>query len=294
MKLGTLTQIRRYPIKSMVGETLDSSALTMRGLPGDRVWAVRDEQRGGIRGAKQIGRLMELAARFPQPPNEEGSSPAEIVLQDGSVLSTGDDDVSERISRAIDHEVTLWPLLPADDREHYRRGAPTITDPEASARAVFAREPQEALPDLSIFPRELFEFACPPGSYFDAYPLLILTEQSLRSIARDARESNVDVRRFRPNLVIDTAAAEPAAQNESSFPEFAWVGKRLRIGRAVVELTFECPRCVMITRATEELENDPQIMRSIVRSSGGNLGVYANVVEPGVISVGDVVSELTS
>ena len=249
MNSATLSQIRRYPIKSMVGESLSSTKLVQRGLPGDRVWAVRDEERGGIRGAKQIGRLLELAARFPESPQEEGSDPAEIVLQDGSVLSTGDEDVSKRISQAIDHPVTLWPLLPPDALDHYRRGAPTHSDPETNLRAVFARTPEEPLPDLSVFPSELFEFECPPGSYFDAYPLLILTEQSLRNLASKTPGATIDVRRFRPNLVIDVGD-ERAGENE--FPERDWAGKRLKIGEATVEATVECPRCVMVTRATEE------------------------------------------
>lgn len=288
MIIGTLSQIRRYPIKSMVGEVLDSETLARRGIPGDRVWAVRDEKRGGIRGAKQIGRLLELAARFPEAPQEEGASPAEIVLQDGTVLKTGDEDVSDRISAAIDHPVTLWPLQPADALDHYRRGAPIHSDPETNLRAVMARTPDEPLPDFSGFPPELFEFECPPGTYFDAYPLLVVTERSLRSLAEHASQSTVDVRRFRPNLVIETSGEA----DEDSYPELAWVGRKIRVGRATIEITIECPRCVMVTRHTEELPDDSKIMRSIVQQSDGNLGVYATVIEPGPIAVGDAITEL--
>ena len=61
-------EIRRYPVKSMAGEHLDHVDVGARGLVGDRAWAVRDEVRGGIRGAKKIPQLMRLASMYPSPP----------------------------------------------------------------------------------------------------------------------------------------------------------------------------------------------------------------------------------
>jgi hypothetical protein len=158
-----IEDIRRYPVKSMDGERSPRSTIGPRGLVGDRAWAVRDEVRGGIRGAKKIPQLMRLAATYPSPPAAAGSSPAEIVLPDGSRCRTDDPDVNARVSAALDHAVSLWPLLPADAVEHYRRGAPTHADFEEEMRATFARTPDEPLPDLTVFPPELFEFESPLG-----------------------------------------------------------------------------------------------------------------------------------
>ena len=90
MQVGVLEQLQRYPIKSMGGERLDEVELGAGGLPGDRAWAVRDEVRGGIRGAKKLAGLLELSARYPNAPAATGSSPAEITLPDGSILGTGE------------------------------------------------------------------------------------------------------------------------------------------------------------------------------------------------------------
>ena len=60
----TVSQLFRYPVKSMRGESHTRLTVTERGVTGDRVWAVRDEQRGGIRGAKKIPSLMRLSAHF--------------------------------------------------------------------------------------------------------------------------------------------------------------------------------------------------------------------------------------
>lgn len=286
MQIARVASIDRYPVKSMAGESLDSVDVLSGGLPGDRAWAVRDEKRGGIRGAKKIPGLMQFAATYAQPPGNVGSSPAAIVFPDGSRAGTGDADIHQRLSAALDHPVTLWPLLPADALDHYRRGAPTHEDFEQELREIFGRTPDEPLPDLTVFPPEVFEFESPPGTYFDVAPLLLLTENSLASLQARVPGSHIDRRRFRPNLTFtDMASDEP-------FPEFGWNGKRLRVGDAVLEVGIACPRCVMITLAQPGLDKDPAVMRAVVREAGGNFGVYASVAQPGRVRIGDVVQLL--
>lgn len=286
MRVGQVKEIHRYPVKSMGGESLDAVELALRGLPGDRAWAVRDEVRGGIRGAKKIAALMNLKARYPNPPATEGSSPAVIRFPDGTTVLTGDPQVNDRVTKAIDHAVTLWPLLPADALDHYRRGAPAHEDLEQEFRAIFGRTKDEPLPDLSVFPPELMEFESPPGTYFDAFPVLLLSEAALRSMQERAPESKFDLRRFRPNFLIGGTASTVA------FPETEWVGRRLQIGDAILEVTVDCPRCVMTTHGFDDLPRDPKVMRALVRESGGNLGVYARIEKPGRVRTGDSLSIL--
>ena len=165
MKLGRVTALHRYPVKSMLGEAVDEVDVQPGGIPGDRAWAVRDEVRGGIRGAKKLPALMRLAARYPEAPAATGSSPAEIELPDGGGwIRTDDARVNARLSEVLDQPVTLWPLLPREQLEHYRRGAPTYTDMQQELRSIFGRLPDEPLPDLSGLPRELFTYESPPGT----------------------------------------------------------------------------------------------------------------------------------
>ena len=283
-RVARLHSIHRYPIKSMGGETLDEVELSSRGLPGDRGWAVRDEVRGGIRGAKQLAALMQLRARSLGPPLASGSLPAEIELPDGATTRTDDPRAAEEISRAIGHTVTLWPLLPAEARDHYRRGAPTHDTMDTELRAVFGRQPDEPLPDLSKLPRELFEFESPPGTYFDAYPLLVMTRASLATMQSRAPDSRIDVRRFRPNLLLDDT------ENGSELPEHGWIGSELEIGDARIRIEISCDRCVMTTHGFADLPKDPGIMRALVRENAGQLGAYATVVRPGRVRVGDSVT----
>lgn len=280
MSIGNLKSVYRYPVKSMAGESLSSVKLNAKGIPGDRAWAIRDEIQGSIRGAKKFPELMRMSARYEEPPSDSGSSPAEITLADGAKAGTADADIDSKLSSALGRSVTLWPLLPEDALDHYRRGPSSNDDMEAELRAVFGRAPDEPLPDLSVFPKELVEFESPPGTYFDAFPLTLMTTHSLNTMQQRAPDSNFDVRRFRPNLLIDTSSSDP-------FPELDWIGKTVTIGEAVLDIALGCPRCSMTTHGFDDLPKDPTIMRALVREAGGNLGVYATVRQAGKIKVGD-------
>ncbi len=286
MNVGTIREIWRHPVKSMQGERIDATALGTNGIPGDRAWAVRDEERGGIRGAKKIAALMRLRARYLEEP-AAGRVPApEITLPDGAKLRASDASAADRVSSALAHKVTLWPLVPAEQVEHYRRGAPTHESIEQELRAIFGRTPDEPLPDLSVFPPEIMQYESAPGTYFDAFPLLLLTDATLRRLQKLAPASRVDVRRFRPNFVVATP------NGVEDFAEIGWVGKRVRIGEAELSIPAACPRCVMITHGFDDLPQDPGLMRTVVREANQNIGVYARVERPGRVAVGDSVEVL--
>jgi uncharacterized protein YcbX len=290
-----LQNIYRYPVKSMGGQSLTNAALALKGIPGDRSWAVKDEAKRSIRNGKFAPELMNCTTRLlGEPSAAEPSPPVEICCPDGSPSGTtvearmraSNDLAGAALSKLLGSPVSLWPLMPEDQLEHYQRAPPdSTTDPEAALRAVFARTPDEPLPDLSQFPAELFEYESPPGTYFDAYPLLLLSTNAVAAMQRAAPESQIDVRRFRPNLLFDVDFDAGVAQQR--FPEDRWAGKTLRIGSVTLKVELPCPRCIMTTHSFAELPRDPTIMRALVRENGGNLGVYASVLEPGTVAVGD-------
>ena len=97
-------------------------------------------------------------------------------------------------------------------------------------------------------------------------------------------ESRFDVRRFRPNLLVDVPGSD------HPFPEQAWVGKTLAIGSVTLKIDMTCPRCAMTTHGFHYLPQDAQIMRKLVANSESNLGIYASVVQTGKVATGDSVS----
>jgi len=283
-RIGRVKEIWRYPVKSMAGERLEQVEVDAGGIPGDRGWAVRDEVRGGIRGAKKIAGLMRCGARHLEEPTRARVGAPEITLPDGSKVRANAPDAAERVSRAVEAKVTLWPLLPPEARDHYRRGAPDHADLLTELRAIFGRTPDEPLPDISKLPREIMEYESPPGTYFDAYPLLVLTTATLEKLAKAAPASRVDVRRFRPNFVIETA---PGIEG---YVEAGWAGRRLRIGGLEIEGTIPCPRCVMVTHGFADLPRDPGLLRAIVRDADQNAGLYARPTGSARVSLGDEVA----
>jgi len=283
MKVATLAEIHRYPVKSMQGERLTSSPVAADGLRGDRAWATRDEARGGIEGARKLPALLGCTARYVEPVPEHGALPVpEIALPDGTRLRADHPETSPRLSQHAQRALTLWPRRPAEDEAHYRRGAPDHPDLIDELRAVFGRLPDEPLPDLGLFPRETLASATLPGTYFDCYPLFLLTRTSLATLQSRHPASRFDPRRFRPNLLLESEAPE-------GFPESEWVGKRLRVGDAVLRVAMECPRCVMTTHAFADLPKDPAVMRALVKENAGNVGVYAAVETPGTVHEGEAV-----
>jgi uncharacterized protein len=132
----------------------------------------------------------------------------------------------------------------------------------------------------------VFEFTSPPGTYFDAYPLHLLTTASLAAMARLNPAAAWDVRRFRPNFFIATNGGI------EGLAEAAWGSREIRVGALMVQCAGPAVRCGMTTHAQDGLPKDPTVLRTIVREANQNLGAYASPVNAGTVAVGDAVELL--
>ncbi|MFT4581526.1 MAG: hypothetical protein ACI915_000547 [Gammaproteobacteria bacterium] len=283
--VGRIAEIWRYPVKSMQGEALAECELSALGIHGDRGWALRDEQTGEIRGAKKLPGLMKMSATYRAEPQAGVIPQATIKLSSGVVLHTDDNDINEKLSDVLQKSVSLFSRQPAENLDHYRRTIPLTVD---ELRDLLGRDPDEPLPDLSMFPpkllAEITEFTSPPGTYFDAYPIHLLTTSWLSELGTKNTGSRFEPLRFRPNFVIDGAA--------DGLAELAWCGKRLRIGGAELDCDVPTVRCGMTTHETGDLPKDLKVLRTIVRDTDQNVGAYATVFSTGTVRVGDRVELL--
>lgn len=164
---------------------------------GDRGWAVYDETRNGITGAKRLPPLRGCHARYVVEPVSGAAAPvAEITFPDGAGVRSDSADAAGRLAESV------W-----------------------------------------------------------------------------------DERRFRPNLVVDVV-------DSTGYPELGWIGRRVRVGNAVIEVVTGCPRCVMVTQPVDDVPQDHRVMRTLVRETKHTAGIYARVAEEGEVRAGDEIEIL--
>lgn len=281
MHVGSVVALWRFPVKSMQGEEIDEANATERGLLGDRVYALLDNETGcvvTVKHPRKWGRLFECRATFAEPPRLGlPMPPIWITLPDGTVVNSADAAVDRVLSCALGREVSLVAVAPAK---------PT--------REV-DRTPIDGFPSGEVVKREQIALAAPAGTFFDYAPLHVLTTATMDRLRELYPEGRFEARRFRPNIVVATA--------ESGFPENRWLGSPLRIGEGVrLRMIDPCPRCFVPTLAQGDLPRDPEILRTIAEHNAvasatlapgvvlpAVAGAYASVQSGGTIRRGDTV-----
>lgn len=273
---GSVRSLWRYPVKSMLGEQLESCELTDRGFVGDRAFALVDADDGKVASAKnprKWAKLFECRAEFVDSP------PAvRIALPDGSEINADDPDAAATLSRFFDRKAVLR---------------------KSAAEAPVIEEMWlDGAPDGRSVTDETIARGSPPGTFFDYAVVHVVTTATLDHLSELYPQGRFDERRFRPNLLVSTA------DGHAGFVENAWVGKTLAVGDSVhIAVTDPCPRCIMTTLSQEDLPADPGILRTAARHNslvggegrgpGGaypaSIGVYARVLTRGIVRRGDPV-----
>jgi hypothetical protein len=288
--VGTIRALWRFPVKSMLGEELDAADLGTGGIVGDRAYAIRDRETGKVASAKHPKlwpNLLACRAAFAEPPRAgDEPPPARIELSDGNSVMSDAPDVDDVLSRFFGREVELAHAAQNGytidqyhpDEENY--------DPEGHRDEVV-----EAQLGAAFFNERGLPSAVPEGSFFDLFPLSVLTTSTLDQLGELEPESRFDVRRFRMNVIVDTG--------ERGFVENGWVGRTLAIGDDVqLGVALPDPRCVMPSLAQEDLPKDSRVLKALARHNridvAGSLypcaGVYAVAESGGTIRRGDRIS----
>jgi hypothetical protein len=225
---------------------------------------------------------------FVAPPQAEREVPAvRIDLPKGKSVTSDSSDVNRTLSALFRREVRLARVAPDDftiDQYH-----PDLegADPGGNRNTVVAQKLGAAL-----FAALGMESPVPVGSFFDVFPLSVMTTSTLARLNELRPQSRFEQRRFRMNVIVRT--------ERPGFVENDWVGHELGLGNgARLNVALLDPRCVMTTLAQEDLPQDTDVLRTLVRHNRmqvGDLGqfpcagVYAVIAAPGTARTGDDVT----
>lgn len=278
LKVGTIKEIWRYPVKGMAGEQLPSAEIGEIGIPGDRTWALRDNARKEIQSCKFRPQLLQCTARA----NGDGRN-VDVSFPDGATLRSDDPSIHAKLSTLVGHASTIEALRPASEVEFYHRFKPAQGTWLDELATTFDREPGEPLPDFTHIPPVLVDHVSAPGTFFLVTPMHIVTTATLRHLQGKNPGGNFDRRRFRPNLVIETDASIDGLAEQS------WVGKKIVIGDLTIDCAGGTPRCGAVTRAQPSFGADTSILRTIVKEADQNVGVYGLIAKSGAVRAGDAV-----
>src|SRR3989449_3365974 len=223
IEVGSVVSLWRYPVKSMMGEELNVTEVTKGGVVGDRAYALVDNSDGKVASAKNPRKWPQLfefrAALADAPRAGVKAPPVRITLPDGTIINSEQSDLNQIFSKVLKREVKL-------------SGLPDVQTATA----------EEYWPDIEGLDHRntVTDFPLPEGTFFDCAVVHLLTTATLDRLRLLYPQGRFEVRRFRPNITVETASGE------KDFVENAWIGQMLAIGDAVrLSITGPCPRCVL-------------------------------------------------
>ncbi len=235
--VGRVSEIVRYPVKSMAGTATESATIGWHGVDGDRRFAFR--RAGADNGFPWLtaSRLPELLRYRPVPlgPGPDGGHPTHVRTPAGAELAIGGEELNALISERFGSAVDLMRIN---------------------------------------------------QGIFDEAPLSLIT---LATITRIGREVGVELdrRRFRANLFLDTGDAGP-------FVEDGWVGRSLVFGDGdtgpAVSVMLCDARCMMVNLDPDTAVQDGRVLKTVARINHTNAGVYATITRTGAVRIGDPVT----
>jgi uncharacterized protein YcbX len=278
--VGRVTAIFRHPVKSMQGESLDRAHFGDRGLDGDRAYALFDTESGFVVSAKRPkrwGDVLRCTARSI-------SGDIRVELPTGEEYRIDDPALLVSLSALFGRAVSLIDRAP----EGSGFEEVWVRDLKADAGPYFDRPSQVVDGEEMVIGGT---FMNKNGNLFNLGAVHLVTTGTLRRLAELAPDVDFDARRFRPNVVIDTAT--------TGFVENDWVGRTLRVGGVDLRVSTTVPRCVMTTLPFGDVPADRDVLRSVTAhnrivpmegmAAYPCVGVYAEPTTHGEIAVGDAV-----
>jgi len=235
-RVGAVSELWRYPVIGLQGESVTRAKIVETGIAGDRAFQIRDE------GGKILG------------PIPQSTSSTERSLL-GLRASLDDSGGAAVLKVAFHDEVASFDLPDFSTKLDHQVGVPVRLE-ESSVSATRVKRGRA---------------------------VHVISNASIRALKRSYPGGDFDVRRFRPNIVLDLG------KDGKDFAEESWVGKSLRVGEALLKVEKPNERCTVTTLPQGDLPEDKRILQTIVDANGRNLGVMCSVEKAGAVAVGDSV-----
>ncbi|WP_408008709.1 MOSC domain-containing protein [Pseudalkalibacillus sp. A8] len=232
MNVGKVTEVIRYPVKSMQGEYLSAATVHDHGVKGDRVFAWEKRE------------------------NPE----KHLTIPDSPFLLDYDVKLEEKGTLVFIKEDKRFKQ---DDKEFYE---------------YLERKTGAGINLVHTNP------AGTGPSYWDS-PLLLTSKASLKELKHLCGREEMDMLRFRPNIVMNLGNAEP-------FLEESWIGKDFKINDVILHVEKGCERCAYVNFDSRTQEVDTNVLKTVVKENKQIFGIYASVIKPGTINVDDSIEVL--
>ena len=250
--MATVRAIHVSAVKSLRLTAVPEARIERYGIAGDRQFALLDERRERVATQREIGALAQIQSRY-----DPATTELALVMPDGS-------EVVAAVNGGTPASVKLW------DRVVEGRA---LDGPWADAISTVAGRPLQILEITDGIRAQ------------DTYPVSLLSEASAAEVGRRGGRDSFDPRRFRPTLLLDGLG--PHEEDE-------WVGRAVRAGTALLSVIRLDPRCSLTTRDPDTGKRDADTLHwlaSYRRGEDGQVycGLYADVLEPGRVAVGDTV-----
>lgn len=254
--MRTVSRLSVTPVKGLALHHPEETTLDEHGVAANRrFYLVRED--GRLFSGLQHGPLVRVRAEW-----DEDADRLSLLFPDGTVV-----DGEVRLGEAI--HTDFW----------RRRDVPgrVVEGPWSDALSALAsRRLRLVKADVA-------------GAGVDVEPVALVSQESVAELGRQAGREAVDGRRFR--MLVEIAGCSPHEEDE-------WSGRRLRLSEALLEVGGPVPRCATTTRDPSTGVRDFDALRAIAayrgRRNGHDIdfGVYARVLEPGRVGVGDAVEPL--
>lgn len=248
---GRVSGCRRYPVKSLQGIEVPHLEVDPRGISGDRAFGLVDVATGRLLAAKRTAALLEAYA-----------DDTAISLPGGASVDLRDPAVHDVLSTWLGREVRLV--------EAHDAGA-------VAYEMTFDPPNEDA---------DVYDIPVPEGTLLDITAVHAIAQVTLDACAAARPDLDWDLRRFRPNVVLDVDIAP--------WEEQSWVGREVAIGSALLRVSGPMVRCAMPLRAQPGgLDREPGIFQALTElnpAHPNHLGLCLDVVEPGRIERGDEVT----